>query len=103
MFEDDEITQQREEASRLKQRQRADDVKSQMATLSGRRFVWDLLGYTRYEGRSTLFDTHGGRQSYLLGAYEVGRKLSEEIRTLCPEQYLLMVRENSKQPDEVTQ
>lgn len=27
MFEDDEITQQREEASRLKQRQRADDVK----------------------------------------------------------------------------
>ncbi|HIE3934795.1 TPA: hypothetical protein ACXNHW_005869 [Pseudomonas aeruginosa] len=103
MFEDDEITQQREEASRLKQRQRADDVKSQMATLSGRRFVWDLLGYTRYEGRSTLFDTHGGRQSYLLGAYEVGRKLSEEIRTLCPEQYLLMVRENSKQTDEVTQ
>ncbi|EOV0882328.1 hypothetical protein I4987_06320 [Pseudomonas aeruginosa] len=103
MFEDEEITQQREEASRLKQRQRADDVKSQMATLSGRRFVWDLLGYTRYEGRSTLFDTHGGRQSYLLGAYEVGRKLSEEIRTLCPEQYLLMVRENSKQPDEVTQ
>ncbi|HBO9831251.1 TPA: hypothetical protein L5F79_000600 [Pseudomonas aeruginosa] len=103
MFEDDEITQQREEASRLKQRQRADDVKSQMATLSGRRFVWDLLGYTRYEGRSTLFDTHGGRQSYLLGAYEVGRKLSEEIRTLCPEQYLLMVRENSKQPDEITQ
>ncbi len=95
MFEDDEITQQREEASRLKQRQRADDVKSQMATLSGRRFVWDLLGYTRYEGRSTLFDTHGGRQSYLLGAYEVGRKLSEEIRTLCPEQYLLMVRENT--------
>ena len=32
MFEDDEITQQREEASRLKQRQREDDVKSQMAT-----------------------------------------------------------------------
>ncbi|EPG5063377.1 hypothetical protein AB9A01_09475 [Pseudomonas aeruginosa] len=103
MFEDDKITQQREDAARLRQRQRADDVKSQMATLSGRRFVWDLLGYTRYEGRSTLFDTHGGRQSYLLGAYEVGRKLSEEIRTLCPEQYLLMVRENSKQPDEVTQ
>lgn len=103
MFEDDEITQQREDAARLRQRQREDDVKAQMATLSGRRFVWDLLGYTRYEGRSTLFDTHGGRQSYLLGAYEVGRKLSEEIRTLCPEQYLLMVRENSKQPDEVNQ
>ncbi|MGP5771858.1 hypothetical protein [Pseudomonas aeruginosa] len=95
MFEDDEITQQREDAARLRQRQREDDVKSQMATLNGRRFVWDLLGYTRYEGRSTLFDTHGGRQSYLLGAYEVGRKISEEIRTLCPEQYLLMVRENT--------
>ncbi|WP_341986817.1 hypothetical protein [Pseudomonas aeruginosa] len=103
MFEDDKITQQREDAARLRQRQREDDVKSQMATLSGRRFVWDLLSRTRYEGRSTLFDTHGGRQSYLLGAYEVGRNLSEEIRTLCPEQYLLMVRENSKQPDEVNQ
>lgn len=53
MFEDDEITQQREDAARLRQRQREDDVKAQMATLSGRRFVWDLLSRTRYEGRST--------------------------------------------------
>ncbi|MGG4646038.1 hypothetical protein [Pseudomonas aeruginosa] len=100
MFEDDEITQQREDAARLRQRQREDDVKSQMATLGGRRFVWDLLSRTRYEGRSTLFDTHGGRQNYYLGMYEVGRQLSDEIRDLCPEQYLLMVRENTTQSAE---
>ncbi|MNJ45095.1 hypothetical protein D3C77_401760 [compost metagenome] len=96
MFETDDISQQREEAACLKQRQRIDDVKQQMSGAMGRRFVWALLNSTRYEGRATLFDTHGGRQNYMLGAYEVGRTLSEEIRSLCPEQYLLMVRENTK-------
>lgn len=102
MFEDDEISQQREEAARLAQKRRVDDVRNQMGQLSGRRFVWQLLTATRFEGRTTLFDTHGGRQSYLLGAYEVGRALADEIRTLCPEQYLLMVRENTPKPDEVS-
>ncbi|SFY21807.1 hypothetical protein [Azotobacter vinelandii] len=101
MFDTDEILQQREDQARLLKRQRIDDVRQQMGSVSGRRFVWSLLVATRFEARSTLFDTHGGRQSYLLGAYEVGRALSEEIRTLCPEQYLLMVREATKQPDEV--
>lgn len=95
MFEDDEILQQREEAERLAQKRRAADVRTQMATQTGRRFVWQLLTATRFEGRTTLFDTHGGRQSYLLGAYEVGRSLADEIRTLIPEQYLLMVQENT--------
>lgn len=103
MFEDDDIRDQAEASARLKQRRRVDDVQQQMASPGGRRFVWALLVATRYESRATLFDTHGGRQSYLLGAYEVGRNLSEEIRALCPEQYLLMVRENTQQPIEVTQ
>ena len=101
MFEDDEILQQREDEARQQQRQRISDVRSQMAQATGRRFVWQLLTATRFEGRTTLFDTHGGRQSYLLGAYEVGRSLADEIRTLCPEQYLLMVRENTPKTDEV--
>ena len=103
MYEDEAILQQREDAARLAQKRRVDDVRSQMAAPQGRRFVWSLLAATRFEGRATLFDTHGGRQSYLLGAYEVGRSLADEIRTLCPEHYLLMVRENTQQPDEVTQ
>lgn len=103
-MEDNElILQQREDEARLEQRRRADDIAWQMGDLRGRRVVWELLRTTRYEGRTTLFDTHGGRQSYLLGAYEVGRNLSEEIRALCPEQYLLMVQENTKQPNEVNQ
>lgn len=104
MFDDDDSQQQLEEKARLqKQQQRKSDIRWQMGSEAGRRFVWGLLEATRYESRATLFDTHGGRQSYLLGAYEVGRNLSEEIRTLCPEQYLIMVRENTQQPNEVTQ
>lgn len=103
MYDDEDISQQREEAARLSQMRRNADVKSQMANEAGRRFVWHLLTATRFEGRTTLFDTHGGRQSYLLGAYEVGRSLADEIRTLCPEHYLLMVRENTLKPEESAQ
>lgn len=101
MDEDELILQQQEEGVRLKQRRRIDDITWLMADARGRRFVWEHLKTTRYEGRTTLFDTHGGRQNYLLGAYEIGRNLSEEIRALRPEQYLLMVRENADQPQEV--
>lgn len=100
MDEYDDISQQREKEARLAQKRRADDVRWQMGDIRGRRFVWKQLVDTRFEGRTTLFDTHGGRQSYLLGAYEVGRSLADEIRTLCPEQYLLMVRENTAQSTE---
>lgn len=103
MFDDEDISQQREDAARLAQKRRAADVRAQMATQAGRRFVWQLLTATRFEGRTTLFDTHGGRQSYLLGAYEVGRSLADEIRTLIPEQYLLMVRENTANTEESAQ
>lgn len=103
MFDTDEILQRREDQARLLARRRIDDIQRQMAEPWGRRIVWSLLVSTRFESQSTLFDTHGGRQSYLLGAYEVGRSLSDEIRALCPEQYLLMVQENTRQPDEVTE
>lgn len=95
MFDDEDISHQREEAVRLAQKRRAADVRAQMATQNGRRFVWQLLVATRFESQKTLFDTHGGRQNYLLGAYEVGRSIADEIRTLIPEQYLLMVQENT--------
>lgn len=95
MFDEEDISQQREGAVRLAQKRRAADVRAQMATQTGRRFVWQLLVATRFESQKTLFDTHGGRQNYLLGAYEVGRSLADEIRTLIPEQYLLMVQENT--------
>ena len=103
MYEDEAILQQQEDKERLAKRQRIDDVRLQMSTMPGRRFVWALLRSTRFESRAPLFDTHGGRQSYLIGAYDVGRTLSEEVRDLCPEHYLLMVQENTQQPDEVTQ
>ncbi|MNC07463.1 hypothetical protein D3C75_550140 [compost metagenome] len=103
MFDDEDISQQREDATRLAQQRRNADVRAQMATQTGRRFVWQLLTATRFESQKTLFDTHGGRQNYLLGAYEVGRSLADEIRTLCPEQYLLMVRENTANTEESAQ
>ena len=100
MFDDEDISLQREESTRLAKQQRIADVRAQMATQTGRRFVWRLLVDTRFESQKTLFDTHGGRQSYLIGAYEVGRAMADEIRTLCPERYLLMVRENTTQSPE---
>lgn len=105
MFDDDEILQQREGEARLKQikqAQRRDDVRWLMGDVRGRRIVWKQLMDSRFEARATLFDTHGGRQNYYLGMYEAGRQLSDEIRDLCPEQYLLMVRENTPKPDEVS-
>ncbi|WP_442108700.1 hypothetical protein [Pseudomonas sp. NUPR-001] len=101
MFDEDEISQQREEAERLKQRCRRDDIQWLMGDQRGRRIAWKQLVDSRFESRSTLFDTHGGRQNYYLGMYEVGRQFSDEIRDLCPEQYLLMVRENTPKTDEV--
>ena len=95
MFDEDEILRQREEAVRLQQKRRAADVRWLMGDERGRRIAWKQLVDSRFEARSTLFDTHGGRQNYYLGMYEVGRQLSDEIRDLCPEQYLLMVRENT--------
>lgn len=103
MDEYDDISQQREEAERVKQSRRRDDIKWLMGDQRGRRFVWKQLVDSRFEARSTLFDTHGGRQNYYLGMYEVGRQLSDEIRDLCPEQYLLMVRENTLKPEESAQ
>lgn len=103
MFEEDDISLQREESKRLAKQQRIADVRAQMANQTGRRFVWRLLVDTRFESQKTLFDTHGGRQSYLIGAYEVGRSMADEIRTLCPEQYLLMVRENTPSTEENAQ
>ncbi len=107
MFDPDEILQQREEEARLKQikqRQRIDDVRWLMADQRGRRILWDLLDKTHFERPGeTIFRTHGGQQSYLLGAYEIGRTLAEEIRNLCPEQYLLMVRENTQKSEDVAQ
>ena len=82
------------EKRELAARQRVDDVEHQMSTVQGRRFVWSILSSARVEGGGSLFDAHAGRQSYNLGVFEEGRKLAEELRDLCPDQYMDMVREN---------
>ncbi|WP_446727941.1 hypothetical protein [Pseudomonas aeruginosa] len=101
MFEDEETL--RKEAEAAQARLRAEEYRFLMSDVRGRRFIWKLLVETRYETNTPLLDTHGGRQSYLLGSYDLGRAIGRNIRSQCPEQYLLMVRENSKQPDEVNQ
>lgn len=103
MYDQDESSPLEEEP-RLARKRREDDVRWLMGDVRGRRYVWALLDHTRFERRGqSMFDTHGGRQNFLLGAFEVGRHISEEVRDLCPAEYLAMVRENTKQPDEVTQ
>lgn len=90
-----ELKDQKEKRE-LAARQRVDDVEHQMSTVHGRRFAWSILSSARVEGGGSLFDAHAGRQSYNLGAFDEGRKLAEELRDLCPDQYMEMVRENKQ-------
>lgn len=103
MFDDESELQEGHDKARLIRQRRVDDLKWLMDDMRGRRYVWSLLISTRFESRIAMFDTHGGRQNYLLGAYEVGRGQAQEIRDACPDEYLLMVRENSHKPEEVQQ
>lgn len=103
MFDDESELHDDHDRARLARQRRIDDLKWLMGDIKGRRYVWSLLVSTRFESRIAMFDTHGGRQNYLLGAYEVGRGQAQEIRDACPNEYLLMVRENSPKPEEVQQ
>jgi hypothetical protein len=101
MYDDDEILQQREDQQRLEQQRRDDDFLWLMGDLRGRRIVWGWLCESCMF--HTTFDTHGGRMSLNEGKRQHGLKLTAEIHRLCPDRYTEMVRENTKQPDEVTQ
>lgn len=93
MFEQEEEIQR--QAQEAEARLRAEEFRYLMADVRGRRFIWKLLVETKYETDAPMFDTHGGRQSYLLGMYDLGRAIGRKIRALCPQQYLLMVQENT--------
>ncbi|MBD1555015.1 hypothetical protein [Pseudomonas typographi] len=101
MYEDDEILQAREAKQRLAEQRRDDDFQWLMGDLRGRRIVWGWLCESCMF--HTTFDTHGGRMSLNEGRRQIGLKLTAEIHRLCPDLYSVMVRENSKQPDEVNQ
>lgn len=101
MFDDEEILQAREEKARLAQKRLDDDFMWLMADPRGRRIVWGQMIESRVF--HTTFDTHGGRMSLNEGMRQHGLHLLADINRLCPSLYEVMVRENTKQPDEVPQ
>lgn len=101
MKDNDEILQQREELSRLRERQRDDDMKWLMASATGRRIVWRLL--ERAKVFSSTFDQHAGAMSFNEGRRSAGLELLSDINRLCPHQYPVMAQENIQKPEEASQ
>lgn len=100
MFEDDD-QDEIEAKRRLEDRRRDDDFLWLMNDLRGRRFIWGILCESCMF--HTTFDTHGGRMSLNEGRRQQGLKITAEIHRLCPDLYAVMIRENTEQPEEVTQ
>lgn len=67
-----------------------DDLNRLMADQSGRRFVWWLLTQTHVYATSFR---QSGEMAFLEGERNIGLKLINEIRQVCPEQNLTMERE----------
>lgn len=99
MLEDAEILQQREDEQHLKDFQNAQDFKWLMADSRGRRMVWRQLETARLFHQ--IYDPHPQNLAFNEGKRQHGLWLLDRINTLCPHLYLVMVQENTTNPDEV--
>ncbi len=67
------------------------DVKWLMSSKKGRRFMWRLLDLS---GPFRLsFDPNAMRMAFNEGNRNLGNQLFDEVMTLCPEMYPVMVKE----------
>lgn len=98
MFDEDDISREREDKARLQQKRREDDFLWLMNDVRGRRFIWDTLSESCMF--HSTFDTHGGRMSLNEGRRQVGLKLLAQIHALCPLLYPVMVTENTVKPED---
>jgi hypothetical protein len=67
------------------------DLLNVLSTVSGRRFVWRLLGHCR------VFETiwhNSALIHYNAGQQDVGHWVMKEINDAAPESLLLMIKEN---------
>ncbi len=71
----------------------AQDIRWLMESKRGRRILWRILE-TAGPFRSS-FDANALRMAFNEGLRYAGNKLLTEVMTLCPEQYTVMVKENT--------
>ncbi len=76
------------------QQRHADDVKTVMATESGRRFVWGLLEQAGVF--QTTFRTDTNTTMFLEGNRNAGLALFNDVFGICPDLYLKMAAEAEK-------
>lgn len=70
----------------------AEDLKVLMATLRGRRFMWNLLDDTGF--RREPMSGVDSQTFYNLGRMAIGRRLEQRIFATCPGRYTEMIEEN---------
>jgi hypothetical protein len=76
------------------QNQAVADLKWQMGTKQGRRFVWRLLAEAGVY--RTSFHTNGSMFACNEGRKQIGLMLIGEINVHCPDSFVLMMKENAK-------
>ncbi len=73
------------------------DIKWLMSSRRGRRIMWRLL---ELSGPFRLsFDTNAMRMAFNEGNRNLGNQLLNEVMTLCPEQYPVMMKEQQNDRD----
>lgn len=73
------------------------DLKWLMSSKRGRRIVWRLLEMSGPFRMS--FDTNAMRMAFNEGNRNLGNRLFNEVMTLCPEMYPVMVKEQRENRD----
>ena len=80
--------------ARRDQREYSDDLNRVMSNKSGRRFMRRLLAETGVYRES--FDPNALRMAHREGERNVGLRLLAAVQSACPERYLEMLQEHSK-------
>ena len=69
-------------------------MKAQMGSARGRRFVWRLLAEAGLY--RTSFHTNGSTVMFNEGKRHIGLLLIGEINDHCPDQFVAMLKENTR-------
>lgn len=94
-----ERDEKRKRIERLVRGQQETDFKWLMDSVQGRRFVWRLLDKAGVF-RSTY--RHDNEMVLLEGMRNMGLLLIDEINSLCPEKYQLMVKEQRDNAERIS-
>lgn len=77
-------------------------IRTLMSQRMGRLYVWDELSLANVFSQTLQFGRDGyAGTAFAEGRRSLGLRLLADVTRLCPEEYLLMTRENASQMKEV--